>query len=876
LDLLNSSNSTEQLETVIAGLGTDCHKGLSEEEAKRRIQKYGKNLGSAPVAVSARLLLYQFKSPIVILFIIAAILSYFLENPNDAIIIFAIVFLSAGLGFWQERGATRIISKLLELVKIKSTVVRDGKEEKVPSEYIVPGDLLILRAGDKIPGDCRLIESNDLFVNEGLLTGESYPVEKSLDQELLEHDISKDANSLHMGSYVVSGMARAVVIRTGKETELGKISTSLKTAKLETNFEAGVRRFGYFLMEITLILVIANFAINIFLARSILDSFLFSLALAIGLTPQLLPAIISVNIAHGARRMASKHVIIKRLASIENLGSMNILCSDKTGTLTTGMMEVHSTLDVAGNKSELVLFYAYLNSANETGFVNPIDQAILRAGKSIGLDSSSSSYQKIDEIPYDFTRKRMSILLRLPSSSCNVQDNSTKNEARKQGFAHGTILISKGAVHNVLDICSKVQISPSQVSNLDSNFRGMMENTLKKLSDEGFRALGISFRLLDVSDLGTNSNSLRISKEDEQNSTFLGFLVLSDPIKRDVADSVRTLQQLGVELKIISGDNRHIAAHVGKQVGLSGSQILVGSELDNTSPEALIKRVEEVSIFAEIEPRQKERIILALKKAGNVVGYIGDGINDAPALHAADASISVDTAADVAKEGADMVLLEKDLGVLSEAIEEGRKTFANTLKYVFMATSANFGNMFSTAVASFFLAFLPMLPKQILLNNLLTDVSEMTIASDRVEQNMLRRPTGWNLGLIRKFMITFGILSACFDFTMFAVLILLLHASIEQFRSAWFIESVVSASLAILVIRSRRPMIASKPGRLLLVVSGIVIGMAALVVPLTPLGSIFGITSLPIEYYAWIALVVVAYIISLEFVKRSFFWHIDT
>ena len=464
---------SEHYKIVARRLGTDYKEGLSSKEAERRIREYGKNLVTATtIATPLRLLLYQFKSPIVLLLIAAAILSYFLEDPQDAIIILVIVFISAGLGFWQENGATNAIRKLVTLVRLKSDVLRDGKEQEISSEDIVPGDIVILRGGDRIPGDCRLVESRDLFVNEAFLTGESYPAEKFSDRILpLDTAVSQRANCVFMGSYVISGMAKALVVSTGSVTELGKISSTVKASKPETDFERGVRQFGYFLAEITLILIIANFAVNVYLHRPLLESFLFSLALAIGMTPQLLPVIISVNIAHGAKRMSTKHVIVKRLASIENLGSMNILCSDKTGTLTAGEMKVHSTMNLTGNKNDSVLVYAYLNSTYETGFVNPIDQAIIRAGRDLGVDVSN--YQKLDEIPFDFARKRLSVLL-IRKEDKTITNVATLNTRHNKKFP---IMITKGAVQHILDICSKVEVSPEVTCDLDSNYMEMIHGT---------------------------------------------------------------------------------------------------------------------------------------------------------------------------------------------------------------------------------------------------------------------------------------------------------------------------------------------------------------------------------------------------------------
>lgn len=847
---------SQDVDKVAQQLHTTFDKGLTKQEARNRLREYGKNIPTKKKPPSsALLLLFQFKSPIVIIFIATAILSYSLEGASDATIILAIVFLSAGLGFWQERGATNAVEKLISIVKTRTAVLRNGVEMEIFAEDVVPGDVLLLTAGDRIPGDCSIVESRDLFVNESFLTGESYPVEKATEGSALPVDtpIHRRSNALFMGSYVTSGRAKAVVVRTGIRTELGKISSLVKSRRIETEFERGVRHFGYFLVEITLILVIANFAINVFLQRSVLDSFLFSLALAIGLTPQLLPAIISVNLAHGAKRMASKKVIVKKLDSIENLGSMNILCSDKTGTLTRGTIDLHSAVNADGLEDDTVLLFAYLNAVNETGFMNPIDQAITREGKLRGLDASA--FEKLDEIPYDFIRKRLSILVR--------PRQAKSSEIRKIDHSRQHLLITKGAIYNVLDICSQVETAPEAVSDIDARHREKIESVFKQMSLKGFRVLGISYRYFDPT-------KTHIAREDENDSIFLGFLVLWDPVKDDASRSIATLEELGISLKMVSGDNRLIASYVGTKVGLSGSRLLTGSELDKMNPEALEKQVGAIDIFAEIEPRQKERIILALKKAGNVVGYMGDGVNDTPALHASDIGISVDTATDVVKEEADLVLMEKNLGVLADGVREGRSTFANTLKYVFMATSSNFGNMFSTAAASFFLPFIPMLPKQILLNNLLTDLQEMTIASDKVDKEVLLKPRRWDLNLIRRFMIVFGPLSAVFDFAMFGVLIFLLHATTDQFRTAWFIESVVSASLVVLIIRSTRPLLKSKPSKYLLIATCLV-AAAAMLVPFTSIGTIFGLVLLPFQFYEWICIIVASYIIAAEITKRLFY-----
>jgi Mg2+-importing ATPase len=762
-------------------------------------------------------------------------LSFFLHDPADAFIILVIVLMSGLLGFWQERGAVDAVDKLLAIVQIKATVLRNGASEEIPVEEIVPGDIVVLNAGNVIPGDCLLLDSKDLFVDEATLTGETYPVEKAAGVLPTETPLSQRTNSLFMGTHVISGSAKALVVHTGKETEFGKVSERLKLRPPETEFERGVRRFGYLLMEVTLMLVISIFAINVYFTRPVLESFLFAMALAVGLTPQLLPAIISINLAHGAKRMATLKVIVKRLASIENFGSMSVLCSDKTGTLTEGVVQLHSALDVHGKESEKVLLYAYLNAFYETGFANPIDEAI-RTHHPFDV----SLYQKLDEVPYDFIRKRLSILV-------------SKGEQN--------LMVTKGAFQDVLAVCSSAEISEGTIADIAA-VQEQIQQRFEEISHKGFRTLGIAYR-----DVGS---ATLITKDNEVTMTFLGFLILFDPPKPGINQIISQMKHLGVSLKIITGDNHLVAANVSQQVELLNPHILTGRDLHQMSDEALLKQVNEVDVFAEVEPNHKERIILALKKAGHVVGYMGDGINDASALHAADVGISVDSAVDVAKEAADIVLLEKDLGVLVQGLYEGRRTFANTLKYVFMATSANFGNMFSMAGASLFLPFLPLLPKQILLTNLLTDFPEMTIATDNVDKEMVERPRRWDIKFIRNFMMTFGILSSVFDYLTFGVLLLILRATKDQFRTGWFLESVISASLVVLVVRSRKPFFKSRPGKYLLMATLLIVGVT-LIFPFTPLGKVFQFSPLPISFFLFMGTIVVLYIIAAEIAKRSFY-----
>jgi Mg2+-importing ATPase len=816
-------------------LGT-TPQGLADEVAKERLKEFDA-IRLKPQERSKGLLLFlsQFRSPIIIILLLAAGLSFFLRDPTDALIILAIVSISGLLGFWQEKGAANAVEKLFSIVQTKATVLRDGNPVEFPVEEVVPGDIVILSAGKSIPGDCMILESKDLFLNEAALTGETYPVEKRVGELQPETSLAGRTNTLFMGTHVVSGTAKAVVVRVGTDTEFGKVSERLKLRPPVTEFERGVRRFGYFLMEVTLTMVIAIFAVNVFLERPVLDSFLFSLALAVGLTPQLLPAVITINLSHGANRMAQEKVIVKRLPSIENFGSMNVLCSDKTGTLTEGVVRLHGALDVDGHESEKVLFYAYLNAIHETGFVNPVDEAI-RTHRQFDL----SGYQKLDEVPYDFVRKRLSILV-------------SKDDTH--------LMVTKGALQNVLTVCTRAETAGETMVEIGT-LRKQIQHCFEEFSKNGFRTLGVGYRVM-----GSDSS---ISRDHEVDMTFLGFLVFFDPPRPGVVESLSRLKNLGVSLKIITGDNALVAANVSQQLGLSSPHVLTGPDLRQMSDEALLKRVNNVDVFAEVEPNQKERIILALRKAGNVVGYMGDGINDASALHAADVGISIDSAVDVAKEAADIVLLERSLDVLAQGVYEGRTTFANTLKYVFMATSANFGNMFSMAGASLFLPFLPLLPKQILLTNLMTDFPEMTIATDSVDSEMVQQPRRWNIAFIRKFMLIFGCISSVFDYLTFGVLLLILRATTDQFRTGWFLESVISATLIVLVIRSRKPFFKSRPGRYLLIATLIVV-VVILIFPFAPLSGIFGFKPLPLSFLTWLGVIVVLYIFTAEMAKKFFY-----
>jgi P-type Mg2+ transporter len=813
--------------------------GLSDRAAKQRLVQYGANsLKQQRKSSTIGLLVNQFKSPIVLILIFAAGLSIFLRDRTDAIIILTIVLASGLLGFWQERGASAAVEKLLALVQVKATVLRAGQSQEIPHEDVVPGDIVLLTAGGNIPGDCLVLESKDLSVNEAALTGETYPADKMSGVVPESAGLSERTNTLYMGTHVISGSAQAVVVGTGKQTEFGKVSERLQLRSPETEFERGLSKFGYFLMEVTLILVVLIFVANVYLQRPVLESFLFSLALAVGLTPQLLPAIVSVNLARGAKQMANKQVIVKRLAAIENFGSMNVFCTDKTGTLTEGEVKIHAAIDPQGKDSNRVLFYAYLNAASESGYANPIDMAI-RQHQTFDI----SSYQKLDEVPYDFDRKRLSILF----ASNNSQ-----------------LIITKGALKNILEICDTVEIAPSQIVDITGE-RQQLQQQAEELGKKGFRVLGVADRIFDKASF---------SKADEINMTFLGYLALFDPPKAGIADTLQEMQQLGITPKMITGDSRAVAMSMIQQIGLPETQVLTGSELRQLSDEALMHRVQRTNVFAEVEPNQKERIIIALKKAGNVVGYMGDGINDASALHAADVSISVESAVDVAKEAADIVLMQKDLNVLINGVKEGRITFANTLKYVFMATSANFGNMFSMAGISLFIPFLPLLPSQILLTNLLTDFPEITIATDRVDRELVSKPRRMDIKFIRNFMVVFGLLSSVFDYLTFGALLLLLRAQPAQFRTGWFIESTISASLVVLVVRTRQSIFHSQPGKYLCWATLATVA-TALIIPLTPLAPLLGFQALPLRFLLVLGAIVALYVIAAEGVKHVFYQRVN-
>ena len=814
--------------------------GLTTAQASQRLQEYGRNsLQGKSKITPLKMLLGQFKSPIILILIFATLVSAFVQDWVDAAIILGIVFASAILSFVQEYSANNAAEKLRAQIHVTSRVLRDGKEQIVPNEEVVMGDIVLLSAGNLVPADGIVLEANDFFVNEAVLTGETYPVEKKPGKVELNAVLHERTNCVFMGTSVRSGTAKVLITETGARTFFGQIAKRLTLRTPETEFERGVRRLGYLLTEVMFILVVGIFALNVFFHKPVLDSLLFSLALAVGLTPQLLPAIININLSKGSQAMAKQDVIVRRLSSIENFGSMDILCTDKTGTLTEGVIRLDHACDVQGQESEKVKRAAWLNAHFQNGMVNPLDEAIVTT-----IKDEEKTAKKIDEIPYDFVRKRLTIV---------VEENGV------------CTMISKGAYLKVLEVCTTVEVA-GEMQNLSDAWRQKLQDWYSEWSEQGYRVLGIAQRVVP--------QQPGYGRDDEHGMVFLGFLLFFDPPKTGVLETIQRLEDMGVHIKIITGDNMLVARHTALAIGMENPVIKSGDEINNLGDEALWHLAEKIDIFADVDPNEKERIILALKKTGHVVGYMGDGINDAPSLHSADVGISVANAVDVAKESADFVLLKHDLTVLERGIREGRKTFANTLKYVFMATSANFGNMFSVAGASLFLPFLPLLPTQILLINFLTDFPEMTIATDNVDPIYVEKPHRWNIHFIRRFMLVFGPLSSVFDYLTFGLMLFVVKGHEATFQSGWFIESVLSAALVVFTLRTRLPIFHSRPSRWMLLATAAV-GLVTLLIPYTSLGKLFNFKPLPPIALIGIFLIVLLYFTTAEITKRWFFRRYD-
>jgi Mg2+-importing ATPase len=818
---------------------TTTHDGLTSAEAAARLLQFGPNLIHAERKRALLLqFLAKFKNPLVIILLTASALSAFTGDATSFFIIGTIVLISVTLDFVQEYRAGEAAQRLRHSVAVRGMVLRDGATLEIPLAEMVPGDVALLSAGDLIPCDGRVLEAKDFFVNQALLTGEPYPVEKSAGELPDETDILSASNSVLLGTSVISGTARVLMCRTGQNTELGEIADTLQAKAPPTAFEEGTHRFGILIMRMTVLLVLFVLLVNAFFHRPWLESFLFAVALAVGLTPELLPMVVSVTLSRGALRMAASKVIVKRLASIHNLGSMDVFCTDKTGTLTEARIHLERHLDPLGRKCQRVLDLAYYNSFFETGLKSPLDDAILEH-RSIEV----SSWRKIDEVPFDFERRRVSVLL----------DNATSR-----------LLVVKGAPEDILRLSTSFRVEGEENPRpLDEAARSEINGQFETLSKEGFRVLGIASR-----QVGMDHPHAVVG--DEAELLFVGFAAFLDPPKESAKAALAELAAAGVAVKIITGDNELVTQHIFTQLGIAVTGVLSGTEIQQLDDQALAARVDGVNLFCRVAPAQKNRVILALKRRGHVVGYLGDGINDAPSLHSADVGISVDGAVDVAKAAADMILLEQDLGVLHAGVLEGRRTFGNIMKYIMMGTSSNFGNMFSMAGAALFLPFLPMLPVQILLNNLLYDVSELPIPLDRVDKEYLSHPRHWDMNHIRNFMLIIGPVSSIFDFLTFYIMLTIFHAGETLFHTGWFIESMATQVLVIFIIRTRRNPFKSRPNPWLIACSLSVVAVAVLL-PFTPFGVHLGFVAPPAFFFLILAAMLLVYLLAVEGMKQWFF-----
>ena len=805
--------------------------GLTSIEARKRLLRHGPNT----VYKKKRLrpviaFVEKFNSPLLLILVIASIISFFLGERTNSVIILSMVLLSAVLDFTNSYRSEKAVSRLTSRVATSATVLRDGIRQEIDLSLLVPGDVIFLSAGDVVPADAELITAEDFFVNQATLTGESFPVEKQPNGDT-GHAI------VFMGTSVVTGSATAIVKTTGPMTEFGKIAQRLGQAVPDSDFDKAIKNFSYFIMRITILLILTAFAIHIILGHTMFETFLFAVAVAIGITPELLPVIISVSLSRGSMNMAKKDVIVKHLPAIQNFGSMNVLCTDKTGTLTEDKIVMVNYLDTFGNAYEPIFLYSYISSAFHTGVKNPLDAAIAQHKK---LDIAA--YTKIDELPFDFERKRGSIVV-------------TRDGAG--------LLITKGTPEDVLAISTSCEqdgapclFSPDLVRTATERYR--------QLSEDGYRVLAVAIRPIEV-------RSTPYATEAERDMTFLGFIIFLDPPKATAHEAVHDLHELGVEIKILTGDSDILTRKICLAIGLPVRGIMTGTEVSAMNDTELMHHARTTTIFARINPEQKERIVLALKRMGSVVGYLGDGINDAPALRAADVSISVNNAVDVAKETASIILLRKSLRALRDGVIEGRKTFHNTTKYILMGLSSNFGNMLSMTAISLFIPFLPMLPSQILLNNFLYDSSQVTLPTDSVDDHDVKTPPKWDLSLLKRFMLVFGLLSSAFDFVTFGILYFGFNLSERQFQTGWFIESLATQVFVIYVIRTKKiPFLQSTPSPLLLATTLVAV-LIGWVIPFTSLGDYFLFGALPLHVLASITLIIVAYLVAVEFAKRIFY-----
>ena len=838
----------ETLATLYQRLNSS-EQGLTAAEARRQLAQYGPNeTTTARRSGPIRQILSALANPLVLILLAASVVSAVLGEPLDAVIIIAIVFFSTAIDYFQTHRSQQAADRLRSQVALTATALRNGAWGEVPRREIVPGDIIRLSAGDLVPADARLIQSRDLHANQAALTGESLPAEKEADESAGAPDNPADArNVVFLGSSIESGTATALVIATGRGTSFGDIAARLSARPPETEFDRGTRQFGLFIMRVVLLLVLFVFMVSAALQHNALQSLLFAVSLAVGLTPEFLPMITTVTLAQGAVHMAKRKVIVKNLASIQNFGSMDILCSDKTGTLTGGDMTLDKQVDPDGRPSLRALALAYLNSANETGIKNALDEAVVRYVREHPLDAAmlqrdgldAQAFHKLDEIPFDFERRRLSIVVDSP--------------ARR-------LMIVKGAPEGVFAVSTAYE-DGSRTLPLDDAGRAKVAQTYQSLSEQGYRVLAVAWRELPP------APGYAYKVADEKELTLAGFVAFIDPPLEDAAAVLKQLADDGVRVKILTGDGELVAQHICRQVGLDVGRIVLGEEIARATDAALSQLAERATVFARVAPGQKNRIIMALKSRGHVVGYMGDGINDAPSLHDADVGISVSTAVDVAKGAADIILLERSLRVLHAGILEGRKAFGNVMKYLLMGTSSNFGNVFSMAGASLFLPFLPMLPTQILLNNFLYDLAQITIPSDNVDESFMHKPRKWSIGMIRNFMLLIGPISSVYDFITFAVMLSVFHASEDVFHTGWFVESLATQTLVLFVIRTAGNPFRSRPSRPLTLTT-LAIVLVGLALPFTPLAGVLGFTPLPAAYFIFLVAATSTYLGLVEIAKR--------
>ncbi len=815
--------------------------GLPSTEAQARLRTHGENrIRPAHRGPLREALASQLRNPLLWLLSAAAVVGIAVGETVDAGMVLAIMLLGSLLSMMQESRAGRALERLRERISLRARVVRGGVELEVPATSVVPGDVIVLAAGTMVPADAVVLAARDLYLSEAALTGEPFAVEKHPGQVDAAAPLGARSNMVYMGTNVRSGTGQAVVVQTGAGTAFGQLAGRLALRPPETEFQRGLRRFGYLLLTMMIVLVFVVFGASVLRNHPGTESLLFAVALAVGLAPEMLPAVLATMLSRGARRMAARGVLVRRLEAIENLGNMDVLCTDKTGTLTEGDIRLESAFDVAGRPCDRVLALGYWNAKLQAGLPNPLDRAVVEAA----AERVGAPPPKLDEVPFDFTRKRLSVL---------VQD-----EAR--------MLVTKGACEPVLSVCTLVRGENGGTTAFDADTGEHVRAMVTSWSAEGIRVIAVATRAMpDDEPCGLAA---------ERELVLEGFLTFRDPPKPGVERTIRELCELGVRVKVVSGDHHAVVRHLAATIGLASDEVVTGAQLAALRDEALWHLVERVDLFAEVDPGQKERILVALHKTGHVVGFMGDGINDAPAMHAADVGISVQGATDVAREAADFVLLERDLGTLRDGIEEGRVTFANTLKYVLTTESANLGNMISMAAAALFLPFLPLLAHQVLLNNLLSDVPSATLSADRVDPERVQRPQHWDIAFIGRFMIAFGLISAVFDAVTFAVLWTVFDATPEQFRTAWFAESLLTELLVLLVLRTRRPLWRSRPHAALLG-STIVVAIVAVVLPLSPLRGPLGFVELSGTLWIVIMAIAVTYALTVEAVKRPLFAYLD-